>query len=137
MRDIRVAAAQFEHRDGEKRFNLDRIAALTEQAVARGAELVAFHECCVTGYTFLQGLSRDELDALAERVPDGPSVRELIGLARRHGVAIGAGLIEREPDGTLRKCYAVVTGNGLEAKHHKLHPFIHPAIEPGEHFTVF
>ena len=137
MRDLRVATAQFEHRDGDKPFNLGRIAELTAQAAARGAELVAFHECSITGYTFLQGLSREELDALAESVPDGPSVRELIGLARGHDLAIGAGLIEREPDGTLRKAYVVVTRDGLEAKHHKLHPFIHPAIVPGDHYTVF
>src|SRR5690606_35726694 len=28
-------------------------------------------------------------------------------------------------------------GEEVIAKHHKLHPFIHPAITPGDQFTVF
>lgn len=137
MRVIRVATAQFEHHDGDKDENLGRIESLAARAANAGAELVAFHECSVTGYTFLQGRTRDELDSLAEPVPDGPSVQRLIAAASRSRIAIGAGLIEREPGGTLRKCYVVVTSEGLLARHHKLHPFIHPAIEPGDRFTVF
>lgn len=137
MKDIRVATAQFEHRDGDKAYNLARIDNLAARAAADGAQLIAFHECSLTGYTFLQGLSREQLEALAEPVPDGPGTVELIRLAQRHGLAIGAGLIERRADGALRKCYAVVTADGLLARHHKLHPFIHPAIEPGDSFTVF
>ena len=37
MRDIRIAAAQFEHRDGDKAFNLDRIDHLCGRAVEAGA----------------------------------------------------------------------------------------------------
>ena len=74
MRDIRVAAAQFEHRNNDKAYNLARIEELTRRAVEQGAEIVSFHECSISGYTFLQHLSRDELAELAEPVPDGPSV---------------------------------------------------------------
>src|SRR3954447_18232379 len=98
MRDIRVAAAQFEHRDGDKSYNLGRIRDLARQAADRGAEMVCFHECSITAYTFLQTLTRDELDALAEPVPDGPSTRALIDIARETGLVVIAGLIEREPD---------------------------------------
>ena len=69
MRDIRVAAAQFEHRNGDKAYNLSRIEELTRRAVEQGAEIVSFHECSISGYTFLQHLSRDELANLAEPVP--------------------------------------------------------------------
>ena len=74
MRDIRVGAAQFEHRNGDKAYNLSRIRDLTRRAVEEGAEIVSFHECSISGYTFLQHLGRDELANLAEPVPDGPSV---------------------------------------------------------------
>src|SRR5437764_8439760 len=103
MRDIRIAAAQFEHRDGDKDYNLGRIRDLTRRAAAQGAEVVCFHECSVTAYTFLQTLSRDGLEALAEPVPDGPSVQALIAIARESGVVVMAGLLEREPDGRLYK----------------------------------
>ena len=46
MRDIRIAAAQFEHRNNDKAYNLSRIDALTHHAVNQGAEIVSFHECC-------------------------------------------------------------------------------------------
>ena len=75
MRDIRIAAAQFEARDGDKEYNFGRIEQLARQATGEGAEIVSFHECCIPGYTFLQGLSRAEIEALAEPVPEGPSTR--------------------------------------------------------------
>ena len=50
MRDIRSAAAQFEHRDGDKAYNLQRIDQLTARAVASGAEEVSFHEGSITAY---------------------------------------------------------------------------------------
>jgi predicted amidohydrolase len=138
MHDIRIATSQFEHRDGDPAANLERVEALSARAAADGARLVVFHECCLTGYTFLQTLSREELDQLAEAVPDGPSVRAVSEIARDLNVAIGVGLIEREGDGVLRKCYAVVGPDGrVLAKHHKLHPFIHPALVPGDRFTIF
>ena len=94
MRDIRVATAQFEHRDNDKTYNLSRIHELTRRAVEQGAEIVSFHECSITGYTFLQRLDREQLAGVAEPVPDGPSVRDLIAIAREFQVVVMAGLIE-------------------------------------------
>jgi len=136
MRDLRIAAAQFEPRDRDKEYNLGRISDLAVRAVAQEAELVCFHECCVSGYTFLETLTRDEVAALSEPVPEGPSTDALIALAGELGVALGAGLVEREGD-ELRNTYVVVTGDGMVAKHSKLHPFIHPCLSPGKGFTVF
>ncbi|WZO99502.1 nitrilase-related carbon-nitrogen hydrolase [Isosphaeraceae bacterium EP7] len=136
MRDIRVAAAQFEHRDGDKAYNLSRIAELTARAAAKGAEVVCFHECSVTGYTYLQTLDRDGLDAVAEPVPGGESTQALIEIARASNVVVMAGLIERAADGRLFKCYAAVGPEGLLARFHKLHPFINPHLTPGEGYCV-
>ena len=136
MHDIRIAAAQFEARDADKDYNFGRIASLAQQATAQGAAIVSFHECCITGYTFLQALSHDQLAALAEPIPEGPSTRRLIGLARQFGVALLAGLIESEGD-KLYKAYVAVTPDGFVQKHRKLHPFIHPDISPGGDFAVF
>ena len=66
MREIRVAAAQFEARDGDKSYNLAIIENLAGKARDQGAELVSFHECSISGYTFLETLSREELAAVAE-----------------------------------------------------------------------
>ena len=136
MRDIRVAAAQFEHRDGDKSYNLGRIRDLARIAAARGAEMVCFHECSITAYTFLQTLSRRELELLAEAVPDGPSTQGLIDIARETGLVVMAGLIEREPDGRLYKSYVVVGPEGFITRYHKLHPFISPHLTPGRGYHV-
>lgn len=136
MRDIRIAAAQFEARDADKEYNLGRIAALAERAVGQGAEIVALHECCVTGYTFLQELPAARIAGLAEPVPEGPTTRRLIELAGRLGVAILAGLVESDGD-RLFNCYVAVTPGGFVAKHRKIHEFISPHLGWGDDLRTF
>ena len=136
MKDTRIAAVQFEYRSGDKQFNLDRIRELTAQAVGDGAEIVSFHECCISGYSFVQDLSRDELFELAEQVPNGPSVAQLVAISKQNGVPVLAGLFERAGD-EIYNTYACVTENGVIAKHQKLHAFVSPHLSSGDNFTVF
>ena len=136
MRDIRIAAAQFEHRNNDKRYNLSRIDVLTRKAVEQGAEIVSFHECSISGYTFLQHLDRAELDGVAESVPDGTSVRALEAIARRYQVIVMAGLVESGPAGAFYNSYVTVGPHGFITKYHKLHTFINPALTPGSSYNV-
>jgi predicted amidohydrolase len=136
MRDIRIAAAQFEARDADKEYNFSRIEALARRAVDQGAEIVSFHECCIPGYTFLQELSREEIAALAEPVPDGPSTRQLVELSKGLGAALLAGLVE-EAGGKLFNTYVAVSPEGFVAKHRKLHAFISPYLSWGDQLGVF
>lgn len=141
MRDIRIAAAQFEHKNGDKVENLIRIRDLTRQAVEQGAELVSFHECCISGYSFVQTFSKEQMLNLAEKVPDGPSTRQLMKLSRSVGVPLLAGLFERAKDADgveqVYNTYVCVDGEDLVAKHRKLHTFVNPHLKSGDHFTVF
>ena len=136
MRDVRIAAVQFESHDADKDYNFSRMAELAARAAAQGAEIVSFHECCITGYTFLQTLSHEQIAALAEPVPGGPSTQRLIDMARQFGIALLAGLIESD-GGKLYKTYVAVTPAGFVQKHRKLHPFIHPDIAPGCDYSIF
>jgi len=135
MRDIRVATVQFEHRNHDKEYNLSRIRDLTRIAAEQGAEVVSFHECSVSAYTFLQHLDRDQLQDVSEPVPDGPSVRALTDIAREFGVVVMAGLIEREQD-RFHNTYVAVSREGLLARHRKLHTFVNPYLSPGDQYTV-
>ena len=137
MRDIRVAAVQFEHAPGDKRANLDRIRHFVAEAAKQGVEIIAFPECCITGYWFLRHLSYQQMVALAEPLYDGPSCQELMALSRQYGVTIGAGMIGIEGDGQLFKPYVVAMPNGEFRHHRKLHPFVHPDLNPGNSYTVF
>jgi predicted amidohydrolase len=136
MRDIRVAAAQFEARDGDKDYNLSRVRDLARRAAEDGAELASFHECSISGYTFLMTLGRERLLALAEEVPGGPSIRALEAIARELDIVVAAGLVERDGE-RLYNCYAVVSRDGLVAKHRKIHPFISRYLSAGDEHTVF
>ena len=145
MRDIRVATAQFEPRDRDVAYNLSRIRALATEAHARGAELVAFHEACTTGYSFVQVLDRAAMVALAEDVPDGPTFASLQGIARDVGIAIGVGIVERDvvdamlaTEYNIYNTYVVIDATGrLVAKQRKLHPFVSPFLTPGDSYCVF
>ncbi len=136
MKDIRIAAAQFENRNGDKQYNLSVIDRLTERAAAAGADLISFHECCIPAYSFIRHLERDEVAELAEPVPDGPSTARLMEISTRHKIPVAAGLVERDGE-EFFNTYIVVDGGGLVAKFRKLHPFLSPYFSPGNEFVVF
>lgn len=137
MENLKIASVQFENRSGDKTYNLDLIRQLAAEAAEQGADVVAFHECSVTGYTFARNLSREEMLDLAELIPDGPSVKSLIAIAKEYQISILAGLFEKDDEGTLFKAYICVDETGLIAKHRKLHPFINPHLSAGTAYTVF
>ena len=136
MRDIRIGAAQFEHRNGDTPHNLSRIRELTGQAVEQGAEVVSFHECCISAYTYVQAFSKPQLAEIAESVPDGPGTRELIDIAREHQVTVLAGLVEIDGD-DIYNTYVCVTADGMQAKFRKLHAFLSPHLTSGSEYCVF
>ncbi|MCW3464652.1 nitrilase family protein [Chitinophaga nivalis] len=137
MENIRIATAQFENKSGDKAHNLAVIRQLTAQAAAQGAQAVAFHECSITGYTFARHLSEADMLALAEPIPDGPSIKALQEIAAEYDIAVLAGLFEKDADNQLFKAYVCVDKNGLVAKYRKLHPFINPHLKPGTEYVVF
>ena len=137
MRNIRVAAVQFEHAAGDKQKNLSKIGGFAEQAAESKVEIIVFPECCITGYWFMRHLSREELGALAEPVFDGPSSQALMQVAKRHGMTVGAGLVEEADDGKLYNTYVVAMPDGEFRRHRKLHCFISEHMESGSEFTVF
>jgi predicted amidohydrolase len=137
MENIRIATAQFEHRSGDKTYNLSMIGHLAEQAASQGAKAIAFHECSVTGYTFARHLSKEQMLELAEVIPGGPSINALKEIALEHNIVILAGLFEKDAHDKLYKAYVCVDKNGVVAKHRKLHPFINPHLTPGNSYTIF
>ena len=137
MDSLRVASVQFQHAPGNKDRNLEIVHSFVERAASDDVQLIAFPEMCITGYWHVRHLSREAVDALAEPVPDGPSTRRLLDLARRFGMTIGAGLIERNEQGELYNAYVVAMADGRTACHRKLHTFINPHMRSGDAYTVF
>ncbi len=137
MRNIRVASVQLHHTAGDKPANLAKVESFVGRAAREGVELIAFPEMCVTGYWHVRNLSREEVDALAEPVPSGPSTARLRALSREHNMTVGAGLIERAEDGALYNSYVVAMPDGRYACHRKLHAFEGPHMKSGDSYTVF
>lgn len=136
MRELQVATAQFEARDADFSHNLERVRQLSRRAARAGASLVCFHECCLSGYSFVQPFRRDQLLELAQPVPDGPATQTLRDIAREEGLAIGAGLFERDGE-AIHNTYLVVTPTGRVEKFRKLHAFVNPHLTPGDRHLVF
>jgi predicted amidohydrolase len=111
--------------------------AAAEERIARlagRAELILFPELFTTGYR------RDGMDhgALAELVPEGPSVRRLAEAARSARVTVAGTLLER--DGELIYDTAILIGpdGELMARYRKTH--LYPAelsyFSPGDELVV-
>jgi predicted amidohydrolase len=137
MEKIIIATAQFENASGDKQANLAIINNLSAKAASQGAQVIAFHECSVTGYTFARHLSKEQMLELAEFIPEGPTVQALTAIAAEHNITILAGLFEKDAADKLYKAYVCVDKNGLIAKYRKLHPFINPHLTPGNEYVVF
>src|SRR5258708_124298 len=116
MDKIKISTAQFEHKSGDKSYNLSVTERLSKKAAQEGSNVIAFHECSITGYTFARGLSKEQMLDLAEFIPDGPSILRLTEIAKQHDITILAGLFEKDKNDNLFKAYVCVDKNGLVAK---------------------
>ena len=136
MKEINIATVQFQTRNGDKEYNLSRIETLTAEAAGKGARIVSFHEMCITSYSYVRNLTKEEVFGIAEEVPSGASMKELIRIATKYEVAILAGLVEKEDDKVFNT-YVCVTGQGMVARFRKIHPFISKHLSPGNEYVVF
>lgn len=95
MQNLKIATTQFESRNGDKIYNLSVIEKLCHRAAEAGAQVICFHELCITAYGHLRKLSREQLFELAEPVPTGISTTELVSIAMRYNITILAGLLKK------------------------------------------
>ena len=124
---MRVGYYQNDPEFGKVADNLDRISAKVEEAEA---DLLVLPELCASGYQFV---SHEGVSALSEAVPEGPTTKRLIDLAKRKQMVIVAGLPERH--GT--SCYnsAVAVGpQGFIGCYRKTHLFFEETLyfTPGD-----
>lgn len=137
MDQLSISTAQFENRSGDKDYNLSVIEKLSGEAASKGSQVIAFHECSITGYTFARNLSKEQMLDIAEYIPEGKSILKLQEIASKYDITILAGLFEKDENDHLYKAYVCVDKNGLKAKYRKLHPFINPHLTAGQEYCVF
>jgi predicted amidohydrolase len=136
MQGLRAGTVQLQHAPGDKESNFEKTEGFVRRAASEGVELLVFPEMCLTGYWHVRKLSRAQVEELSEPVPDGPSTRRLVDLARTHRLTVGAGLIEQSVDGMLYNTYVVALPDGQAIRHRKLHCFISAHMASGRDYTV-
>lgn len=124
---MRVGFYQYDPLFGEVAKNLDRVTARLEQTEA---DLIVLPELFASGYQFV---SQEEVQGLAEPVPDGQTVRRLVDVAKRRRMHIVAGL----PEQSGSRCYnsAVIVGpSGFLGCYRKTHLFYEETLffTPGD-----
>jgi len=77
----------------------------------QGAQVIAFHECSVTGYA-LQAIGSGTLTAIAEPIPGGESVAAFNHHCKDLDIAILAGLFEKTTDGPCTRPISVLITPG-------------------------
>ncbi|MEX0715018.1 MAG: carbon-nitrogen hydrolase family protein [Planctomycetaceae bacterium] len=87
---VKLAMAQIHVEGGRPDANLERAAKVIAEAAERGAQIVVLPECLDLGWT-------DPCSWEAAQPIPGPHSDRLAEAARRHGVHVVAGLVERAP----------------------------------------
>src|SRR3984893_16802019 len=128
MTSLRVAAVQASYVLMDQAASLERVRALTAEAAAQGAQLVAFPEVFVPG-TPIWIDTRPIWDGddewfrmLAENavVIPGPAADRLGAIAREHAVWLVIGVEEREPHGgTIYNTLLYFAPDGTLAERHR------------------
>jgi predicted amidohydrolase len=111
-----VAGVQMDCALADKAANLAALTRRLNEAADRGARLVVFPECVLTGYGFD---GREQLRAAAEPLP-GPATAVVARECARRGVWAVFGLVESAGDKLFNAC-ALVGPSGFVAGYRKLH----------------
>lgn len=133
---IVVATTQFNHKAGDKEYNLSIIEKMCYEAHRKGVQIIIFPEMCITGYWHIRNLDYDSVKNLAEDAYDGKSVRKLKELSVKFDLIIGAGIIEKSRKGQLFNSYLVTQPDRDTKVHRKLHCFISEYLSSGDTYTV-
>ncbi len=133
---LKVATTQFNHKAGDKEYNLSIIETMTKKASKEGVQIICFPEMCITGYWNVRKLSRLEIEKLSEDGLTGSSVLKLKELSVKYNIIIGAGIIEKTEEGNLYNSYVVTQPDRETKLHRKLHCFISEFMDSGDSYTV-
>ncbi len=133
MQDIRIAAVIFRSLAGQVRRNFDAMVHWIKKSKNESADIICFPELNITGYSNLQ-----EIKKAAESVP-GPITRDLSNLAKFEGIAILAGIVEKDEKGRIFSSHLVIKPDGFVGAYRKLHiaPPEQKIFTPGNTIPLF
>ncbi len=125
-----IAVVQFRPRRGARNANLEKLGALTRQALEAGAKMVVLPEMAATGYRF----PNPEVVRPMSEIPRGPTWRILSPLAKEFGAWIVIGFVE-DNEGKLYNAAIAINPDGkIEVNYRKRLLYIddHTWANPGD-----
>ena len=112
---MRIAVFQGPGVSGEVEANVAAVRDAVGRAAERGADLVVTSELALSGYN-IGPLSAERAEPV-----DGPVGQEMRALARRHGVVIAYGYVERAAEQVFNAVAVVDSDGALVANYRKAH----------------
>ena len=133
MKDIRIALAPAASKKGAVLENLERMAPFVKGARNHGAKIICFPELNISGYSLEKDMAK------AARPVPGDISRKLVDMARNHGVAILAGLAEKDRQGRIFASHLAAGPDGFLGVYRKTHiaPPERGTFSPGRKTPVF
>ncbi len=107
---------------------LEKHLRITGEAAQKGVRILSFQEMFTGPYFCAEQDKR--WYGMAERIPDGPTVRTMQEVARSHGIVLVVPIYEEEITGVYYNTAAVIDGDGRYlGKYRKHHiPHCHPGF---------
>ena len=116
---VRAAIVQTEW-TGDKESMIQKHIDYTHQAAEQGAQVMCFQELFDNAY-FCQVQEAEHMDS-AEPVPDGPTIKRMMQLAKQTEMVLVVPVYEKEDDGFLYNTAAVIERDGtFLGKYRKTH----------------
>jgi predicted amidohydrolase len=129
--EVNLTLAQISCKVGDKESNIRKMEKIITQAQEKGSNLIIFPELTLTGY-----VCKDLVYELAESIPNGPSISQIIETAKRQNVHVIFGMIESSTKaaGVLHNTAVLVGPEGLIGKYQKMHLPTHSVFEEKRYF---
>lgn len=130
--NFRLALAQMRVEGGQKAANLARAVECIAAAAAQGADLVLLPEALNLGWTDPSAATQ------ADAIPAGDSCRRLGEAARRFGLFVCAGLVERDGPEVFNAAVLIDPSGQIVLRHRKLNELAigHPFYGQGNSLAV-
>ncbi|MDP3025130.1 MAG: nitrilase-related carbon-nitrogen hydrolase [candidate division Zixibacteria bacterium] len=124
---MKIGFVQFCPIFGKKEENLEKVEKLIQK---EEADLLVLPELFNTGYIFAD---KEELESLAEKIPEGETSRFLLELSRRRKMSLVFGIAEKAKN-KLYNSAVLLTPEGVKGVYRKLHLFDQEKylFDPGE-----
>jgi len=129
---FKLALIQMKVIGGDRKANLDHAREMIDEAASNNAEVILLPEAMDLGWTDPSALTE------AQSIPEGQTCRVLINMAKKHGIFICSGLIEKAGDKVYNSAIIINPEGEIILTHRKINELDigHPYYALGDKLNV-